>query len=58
MKLNLRINDYPIVLDQELDEAVFLKTCFKKIGFFDRLFIKPTKDQIVWWVKNCGLKYL
>ena len=58
MKLNLRINDYPITLDQEFNEAVLKKHDFKKIGFFNRLFIKPAKDQIVWWAKNCEMKYI
>ncbi|MCK4825220.1 hypothetical protein KA005_56245, partial [bacterium] len=58
MKLNLRINDYPIVLDQELNKAELKGHDFKKVGFFDRLLIKPEKDEIVWWSKNCGLKYL
>ncbi len=58
MKLNLRINDYPIVLDQELNKAELKRHDFKKVGFFDHLLIKPEKDEIVWWSKNCGLKYL
>lgn len=58
MKLNLRINDYSIALTQKLNEAELKKHNFKKPGFFDRLLIKPDKDEIVWWSKNCGLKYL
>ncbi|MDO9464362.1 MAG: hypothetical protein Q7J67_03600 [bacterium] len=58
MKLNLRVNNYPIFLDQELNEEKFKKHDFKKVGFFDRLLVKPAKDEIVWWSKNCGLKYL
>ena len=58
MKLNLRINDYPIVLDQELNEVELKRHDFKKVGFFDRLLIKPEKDEIVRWAKNCGLRYL
>ena len=58
MKLNLRINDYPIFLNQELNEENLKKHDFKKAGFFDRLIIKPTKDDIVLWAKNCGLKYI
>jgi hypothetical protein len=58
MELNLRINDYSIALDQELNEAILKKHAFKKIGFFDRLLIKPAKDQVVWWAKNCGMKYI
>ena len=58
MKLNLRVNDYPLALTQKLNEAELKKYDFKKPSFFDRLLIKPGKDEIVWWAKNCGLKYL
>jgi len=58
MELNLRINNYSIALDQELNKAILKKHAFKKIGFFERLLIKPAKDQIVWWAKNCGMKYI
>lgn len=58
MNLNLRINDYPIALDQEFNETELKEHNFKKAGFFDRLLIKPGKDEIVWWSKNCGLRYL
>ncbi len=58
MNLNLRINDYPITLNKELNEAELKAHNFKKAGFFDRLIIKPNKDEIIWWAKNCDLKYL
>ena len=58
MKFNLRVNDYSVVLDQELNEAELRKHNFKKAGLLDRLLIKPSKNEIVWWSKNCGLKYL
>ncbi|MDY6823069.1 MAG: hypothetical protein SWH68_04610 [Thermodesulfobacteriota bacterium] len=58
MELNLKINDYSIALDQEFNEAILKKYAFKKIGFFARRLIKPAKDQIVWWAKNCGMKYI
>ena len=58
MELNLRINDYPIALGKELKEVELKNHNFKKAGFFDRLLIKPNKDDIIWWAKNCGLKYL
>ena len=57
MKINLRINDYFITIDKGLDEAELKKHSFKKAGFFDQLFIKLNKDEIVWWAKNCSLKY-
>ncbi|MCK5708756.1 MAG: hypothetical protein KAI43_14000 [Candidatus Aureabacteria bacterium] len=58
MKLNLVLNDYSINLDKELNEEELKKNNFKKAGFFDRLFIKTNKDEIIWWAKNCSLKYL
>ena len=58
MKLDLRINDYPIALDKDLNEAELKKHNFKKAGFFDRLLIKYNKNEIIWWAKNCVLKYL
>lgn len=58
MNLKLRINDYPIVLNKELNEAELKDRNFKKAGFFDRLLIKANKDEIIWWAKNCDLKYL
>jgi hypothetical protein len=58
MKLNLRINDCPINLGKELNKAELKKYNFKKAGFFDRLLIKPNQDQIIWWAKNCSLRYL
>ena len=58
MELNIKLNDYSIVLDQELDEVILKKHAFKKIGFFERLLIKPAKGQIVWWAKNCEMKYI
>lgn len=58
MKINLRVNDYPISLNQELNEKELKKHDFRKVGVFGRLLIKPAKDEIVWWSKNRGLKYL
>jgi len=58
MELNIRINDYPIALDKELNETELKKHNFKKARFFDSLLIKPSKDEIVWWAKNCSLKYI
>ena len=34
MKLNLRINDYPITLDKELNETELKKSQFKKGWIF------------------------
>ena len=36
MKLNLRINDYPVALGKKLNEAELKNHNFKKAGFFNR----------------------
>jgi len=58
MELNIRINDYLIALDKELNETELTEHNFKKAGFYGRLLIKPNKDEIVWWAKNCSFKYI
>lgn len=58
MNLNLRINDCPIFLSKEVNEAELKNYNLKKAGIINRLMIKPNKDEIVWWSKNCTLKYL
>lgn len=58
MKLNLKINDYPIALDREINETELKKHNFKKVGFFHKFLVKPRRDEIVWWAKNCNLKYI
>jgi len=57
-QLNLRVNNYLISLNQELNESGLKKHKFKKAGFFKRLLIKPAQNEVVCWSKNCGLKYL
>ena len=58
MNLNLRINDYPITLNQALNESELQKHDFKKAGFLERQLIKPDKNEVIWWAKNPSLKYL
>ena len=57
-KLNLRVNGYHIVLGQELSKSELIAHKFKKAGFFARLQIKPQRNELVFWSKNCELKYL
>lgn len=57
-KLNLRVNGYHIILNQELIESELIAHNFKKAGFFARLQIKPQRDELVFRSKNCELKYL
>lgn len=57
MELNLRVNEYPIILNQELNKIELKKYNFKKAGLFIRLLLKPKRNDTIWWLKNCDLKY-
>ena len=57
-KLNLRVNDYTVILNEKLNEAELRQHDIKKAGFFENLMIKPSSDEVVFWAKNCNLKYL
>jgi len=57
-KLNLKVNGYQIILKQELNESELKSHKFKKAGFIDRLMIKPERNEVVFWSKNCELTYL
>lgn len=57
MNLNLRINEYTVALDNELNIKELQNHGFNKVGFFSRLKIKPKRNEIIWWSKNCDLKY-
>jgi hypothetical protein len=57
-KLNLRVNEYSIILNGILIESELYKYNIKKLGFFQRLIIKPSNDEIVFWAKNCDFNYI
>lgn len=57
-KLNLRLNDYPIVLKKPLDGEELGRHGIKKAGFLARLMLKPAKGETIFWAKNCTLQYL
>jgi len=57
-KLNMRVNDYQIILSQELNESELNYHNFKKVGFFGRRMIKAERNELVFFSKNCELKYL
>ena len=57
-KINLKVNGFQIILNQELNESELKSHKFKKAGFFDRLMIKPKRNEVVFWSKNCELAYL
>ncbi|MFQ5787406.1 MAG: hypothetical protein ACE5H1_05440 [Thermodesulfobacteriota bacterium] len=57
-KLNIQVNGYQIILNQELNETELNAHDFKKIGFFGRRFIKVERNELVFFTKNCEFKYL
>ncbi len=57
-KLNMKVNGYQIVLGQELNETQLNSNNFKKVGFFGRRMIKAERNELVFFSKNCELKYL
>ncbi len=57
-KLNLRVNGYSITLNGILIDSELYKYSIKKLGFFQRLIIKPSNDEIVFWAKNCDFHYI
>ena len=57
-KINLKVNGFQIILNQELNESELKSYKFKKAGFFGRLMIKPKRNEVVFWLKNCELTYL
>lgn len=57
-KLNMRVNEYPIVLNEKINIERLDNHDIKKAGFLTRLMIKPQKGEVVFWSKNCLLKYI
>ncbi|MFQ5754315.1 MAG: hypothetical protein ACE5HI_20205 [bacterium] len=56
--VNLRVNDFPIVLNDKLNESLLKHHSILKAGLFHRMFLKPPKDVDLFWSKNCVLKYI
>ncbi len=57
-KLNMKVNGYQIILREELNETELNSHNFNKVGFFDRLSLKAERNELVFFSKNCELKYL
>ncbi len=55
--MNFKVNDYPILLNEELKESSLNQHKIIKVNFFHRFMIKPAKDEIIYWSKNCDLSY-
>jgi hypothetical protein len=56
--INLRVNDYPIILNDKLSESLLKRHNISKASMFQRFFVKPPKDVDLFWSKNCELKYI
>ena len=58
VQLDIKINDYPIIIGESLDVGLLNKCNYLKPNFVERLMIKPRIGQVVWWSKNPTLRYL
>jgi|ETNmetMinimDraft_11_1059920.scaffolds.fasta_scaffold27354_1 hypothetical protein len=58
LELNIKINDYPIIIGQELDTDLLEKCDYLEPSNLELQIIKSPEGQIVWWAKNPTLKYL
>ena len=58
IQLDIKINQYPIIIGQELDTDLLEKCNYLEPTNLELQVIKPPKGQIVWWAKNPTLKYL
>ena len=57
-RLNITINDFQIILNQELNEKELNEHNLTKVGFIGRIFIKAKRSENVFFSKNCELKCL
>ena len=57
-KLNIGVNNYPIVLGKALDIASLQSHGIEKVGFFARLILRPEKGEVLYLSKNSKLTYL
>jgi len=56
-KLNLRVNNYPIMFNQKLNKAELENNNFNKMGLLAGLMLRSNKREIIFWSKNSILKY-
>ena len=57
-QLDIKINNYPIIIGKELDIILLEKCNYLKPSHFELQLIEHPKEQIVWWAKNPTFKYL
>ena len=57
-KLNLRVNDYPIILNERFNQSALREHNIRKMGWFLRRKIKPSHIDFIYWAKNCVFRYI
>ncbi len=57
-KLNLRVNDYPIILNEIFNQSTLKDHNIRKTGWFLRRKIQPSHIDTVYWAKNCTFRYI
>ena len=57
-QLNLKVNNYQILLGKELDVTALSVHHIYKAGFWARILLWPAKGEVLFWAKNGGLTYL
>ena len=57
-KLKLRLNDYPVLLQQRLAASELGKHAIRKAGLLARLMLQPAKGENIFWSKNCILNFI
>ena len=57
-KLNLRVNDYPIILNEQFNQPALRDHNIRKMGWFLRRKIKPSQIDTIYWAKNCVFRYI
>ena len=57
-KLNFRVEDFPINLNDELQKNELENYGITKLGFWGRFLLRPPKDEAIYWAKNCSLSFI
>lgn len=57
-KINLKVNGFQIILNQELNESELKSHKFEKLGSSALQIIKAERNEVVFFSENCELTYL
>ncbi len=55
MDIDLQVNGVPFKLGDPLNHAKLVSAQCSRAGFLDRLQLKPPKNDLVYWAKNCEI---